>query len=393
MTGGGFRIGRLFGIEIRIDWSWLFIFLLISWNLSALFGSMHPEWSIALRWSLAILAALLFFSSVLLHELAHSLVARSRGMKVRSITLFLFGGVSNIQREPPSPGAEFWLTIVGPLTSIVLGIVLIGGSSLLFNLPITDSVTNPSAFIAEQLNPTSTLLMWLGSINILVGFFNLIPAFPLDGGRILRSIFWVTTDNLRKATRWASWIGQAIGYLMIGAGIAMVFGVRIPIFGGGLTNGLWLAFIGWFLSSAAVQSYRQVVIRDVLEDVTVERMMQRDAPTITPEVSLDHLVEDFMMGADIRALPVLTDGKLEGIVTIQDVRKVERENWSRTTVRDVMTPSGQFATIDPEEDASEAFDKLMQQDINQLPVISHGEYQGVLRRRDIMRWLQLQSQT
>ena len=222
-------------------------------------------------WSTAVAAALLFFVSVLLHELAHSLVAQSQGVPVRSITLFLFGGVSDIQREPPSPRAEFLITIVGPITSFVIGVIL----SLLagINANLLDTMAGSSSAMAG-LSPLSTMLLWLGSINILLAVFNLIPGFPLDGGRVLRSILWAISGNLRRATRWASGVGQAVAWLFIFAGIMMVFGTDIPFLGTGLINGLWLAFIGWFLNSAALQSYRQVVIHDMLHGVPVARIMR-----------------------------------------------------------------------------------------------------------------------
>src|SRR3989304_6615773 len=236
--GNGVRVGRLFGITIRIYWSWILIFTLVTWNLRTVFAQVHPEWGSGLAWATAFLAAILFFGSVLAHELAHSLVARSQGIPVRSITMFLFGGVSNIQREPSSPWAEFLITIVGPVTSIILGVVFFALSGVGLGARAS-SVANPFAAI-RRLPPVTTLLLWLGPINILLGFFNLIPGFPLDGGRVLRSVLWALTGNLRRATRWTAYFGQLVAWLMIVAGIAMVFGIQVPFFGAGLVNGLWL---------------------------------------------------------------------------------------------------------------------------------------------------------
>jgi len=257
----GLSLGRIFGIRVNIDWSWIFIFILVTWNLRVVFGLSHPEWSGALSWGLGVAASLLFFASVLAHELAHSLVARARGIPVRSITLFLFGGVSSIERDPESPTSEFLIAVVGPATSIILGVLLLllAGIGLSFTAART-AITNPMQLVA-QLGPVTTMLMWLGSINITLGIFNLIPGFPLDGGRVLRSILWGATNNLREATRWSSYVGRAIAWLFIVAGIAMIFGVSIPIFGTGFIGGLWLVFIGWFLNSAAIQSYQRVVIK------------------------------------------------------------------------------------------------------------------------------------
>lgn len=386
----GFRIARLFGININIDWSWLFIFLLITWQLSTVFASFHPDWEIVLRWGTALAASLLFFASVLAHELAHSLMAQAQGIPVRNITLFLFGGVSNIQREPPSPRAEFLITIVGPITSIVLGFLFILLAGLTTG-PVDLTLAEPMQIFAN-LNPLSTLLFWLGPINIVLGLFNLIPGFPLDGGRVLRSILWALTDNLRRATRWASWVGQAIAWLMIVAGVAMIFGVTIPFFGTGFLNGLWLAFIGWFLNSASIQSYQQVVLQDVLEDVPVTRLMRANPPTVPPNRSISSLIHDYVMGTDDHAFPVQEDGRLLGMVTLDDIRGTSRNQWDNTLVRDIMTPTEELLTLNSDDCADEALNKLRERDVRQLPVLHNGELAGLLRRRDIVRWLQLQAE-
>ncbi len=386
----GFKIGRIFGINIRIDWSWILIFLLISWNLSAEFGNLHKEWGVALQWGTAVLAALLFFASVLAHELAHSLVAKSQGVPVRSITLFLFGGVSNIRREPSSPGGEFLMAILGPLTSFVVGFVLIAmvgfGVGSLMNLEAVSSDLS-------ELGPLTTLLLWLGSINITLGAFNLIPGFPLDGGRVLRSILWAILDDLRRATRWASWVGQGIAWLMIMVGVSMVFGAQIPFLGSGVANGVWLAFIGWFLNSASVRSYRQVVIQDILEGVPVTRMMRSDPPTVRPDVSVSALIDDHIMKSDDQAFPVLDDaGNMVGIVTLDDVRSVPRDARDTKDIRQIMTPLDELATLAPEDEASGALRELVQRDVRQLPILEgKQDLVGLLRRRDIIKWLQLES--
>jgi Zn-dependent protease/CBS domain-containing protein len=304
--------------------------------------------------------------------------------------LFLFGGVSNIEREPPSPGAEFLMALVGPLTSIVLGVglVVVAGVGA---APVGDALLDP-AQVMEQLSPAITLLAWLGSVNVLLGLFNLIPGFPLDGGRVVRSVFWAVTGDLRRATRWASWIGQGIAWLMIAAGIAMVFGVQIPFFGQGFVGGLWLAFIGWFLNSSAISSYRQVVVQDILEDVPVERVMRSDPAFVSSEISVDALVQDGILGTDDHAFPVIDDDELVGLVTLEDVRTVPRSAWEDTRVADIMTPAGELVTVSTENDASEAMTKLQRRDVRQLPVMRNGSLAGLLRRRDIVRWLQLHSE-
>jgi Zn-dependent protease/CBS domain-containing protein len=388
MRSSGFSIGRIFGIRITIDWSWIFIFVLVIWNVGTAVWDLHPLWSLATIWGVAVVAAILFFASVLAHELAHSLVARAQGLPVRAITLFLFGGVSNIQREPPSPGAEFLLAIVGPLTSIVLGVIFF----VLGGLSAGTLVQEVMPFMTglAPLSPLAIILLWLGQVNILLGLFNLIPGFPLDGGRVLRALLWAATNHLRTATRWASWVGQAIGWLMIIAGLAMIFGTRIPFFGTGFLGGLWLAFIGWFLNTAAIQSYQQVVIHDILEGVPVARLMRTTVPTVPATLSISDLVHEYVMRTDERAFPVLQDGdQLIGLVCLDDVRKVPREDWGTTRVRDIMTPLDQVAVVTPQEEAGEAFTVLTGRDVNQVPVVQDGHLVGMLRRRDILKWLQL----
>ena len=387
----GVRVGRVFGIEIRVDLSWFLILMLVIWNLSTTFGEIHPGWGPVLVRGTAIVAALLFFGSVLAHELAHSLVARARGIPVRNITLFLFGGVSDIQREPASPGAEFLVAIVGPLTSIVLGalLVLVAGAGV---GPVQDVIADPTQ-AAARLSPLLTLVIWLGSVNVTVGLFNLIPGFPLDGGRVLRSILWATVGNLRRATRWAASVGQAIAWLMILSGIAMTFGAQVPFFGTGLGGGLWLAFIGWFLSSASVQSYQQVVVHDLLDGVSVSRMMRKNPPACQPTCTIARLVHEHILGTDDQAFPVLDDGRIIGLVTLDDVRRVSRDVWETTTVRDIMTPAEKLVVVAPEEDASQALEKLTSVDVRQLPVVRDGELVGLLRRRDIIKWLQLHAES
>jgi Zn-dependent protease/predicted transcriptional regulator len=386
----GFRIGKIFGIDIHIDWSWLLIFGLVSWSLASTFGQMHTEWTTQTQWGIALLAASLFFISVLAHELAHSLVAKARGVSVRNITLFMFGGVSNIQREPSSPISELLITIVGPLTSFLLGfifLVLGTGSIALNNMNMMNATT-----MLSELGPVNTILLWLGSVNILVGLFNLIPGFPLDGGRIVRSILWGITDNLQKATRWASWLGQAVAWLIIFAGMSMLFGVRIPLLGTGFINGIWLIFIGWFLQSAASQSYHKVVVQDILEDIPVKRMMYSDVPVVPANITVDALIDNYLMKSDNRAFIVYDDDKMVGMVTIDDVRNVSPQSRKLVIVQDVMTPSKKMVVIAPEEEAAEAFQRLQSEDIRQLPVVQENKIVGLLRRKDIIRWLQFQSQ-
>lgn len=381
--GSGLSLGRLFGIEVRIEWSWLLIFLLVTVNVGTALPQLNPSWGSGLVVGLALLASLLFFLSVLAHELAHSLVARARGLEVRSITLWLFGGVSNITREPPSAGAEFLIAVVGPLTSVGLGLLFL----LLANASVGD-LRHPLGRL-HGIAPLTAVFLWLAPVNVILGLFNLIPGFPLDGGRIVRSALWAATGSLDRATRWASWLGDAIGWLLIAAGVMMAFGYSLPFFGSGFAGGLWLAFIGWFLHNAARASLEQAAINHILEGVPVTRLMRTDVPTVQADTTVAALVHERMLREDDRAFAVLDGAELVGLVCLEDVRRLERDEWARTPVRRVMTPRAELAVATPLEDASDAFTELATRDVNQLPVLRDGQLVGMIRRGDILRWLQL----
>ncbi|MFP4439753.1 MAG: site-2 protease family protein [Chloroflexaceae bacterium] len=385
----GIRIARIFGINIYINWSWLFIFLLLTWSLAAGFGQFNTEWSSALNWGIALLASLLFFASVLAHELAHSLVAKAQDIPVHNITLFLFGGVSNIQQNPRSPRAEFLMVGVGPLTSIGLGILFLIGFATTAG-PQASALVTPRALF-EQLSPLSTLLLWLGQINILLGLFNLIPGFPLDGGRVLRSILWGTTGDFLKGTRWAAIVGQAFAWLLILTGIAMAFGIQVPLLGSGVVGGIWLAFVGWFLSNAATRSLQQVQVEDILDGVTAERLMRADVPTVAPDTTVSDLVQNYIMAMDERAFPVMENDRMVGLVTMEDVREIESNDRDSFTVGEIMTPAEELVTVASQEEAADALRKLIQRDVRQVPVLRNGVFVGMVRRRDIIHWLQLHS--
>jgi Zn-dependent protease/predicted transcriptional regulator len=384
----GFRIGRVFGIELRVDWSWLLIFMLMTWNLLIVFGHWHPGWAPMSRFIVALAASLLFFLGVVVHELAHSLVAQAYGVQVRSITLFLFGGVSNIKEEPPSAMAEFLIAIVGPLTSIALGVVFFFLGALLVGPAAFTATTDPLA-VVSKMGPLATLLVWLGPINVLIGLFNLIPAFPMDGGRVLRSIVWGTTHDMQSSTRIVSAVGQAIGWGFIGLGIAMAFGLEIPFFGTGLIGGLWLAFIGWFLQSAAAQARTRVALDELLVGHTVDELMRRHGTVVSPDITLDALVHDHLVPSEDRAFPVMRDDRLLGLISISDVRRTPRDEWPLTPVRAAMRGVEALITTTPKAALSSAFEQLAQEDVEQLPVLQDGALVGMLRRRDVTRWLEI----
>lgn len=384
----GFRLGRLFGISIHVDWSWLVILALVSWSLSATFGQIHPEWTYGTRWGMAVLAAFLFFVSILAHELAHSLAALARGVPVHSIMLFMFGGVSNMEKEPSSPAEEMVITIVGPLTSLFLGAVglVIGAGSL----GVDNAFVNSSALLSK-LQPLNTVLAWLGSVNILVGLFNLIPAFPLDGGRIIRSLIWAASHDLRNSTRWASWLGQGIAWSMIVAGVVMALNVELPFFGSGIFNGVWMVFIGWFLNNAAASGYRQTVIQDALTDVPVRNVMQTQIPAVASQVSVDELVNREFAQLEENAVLVTQGQEVVGMVGLTDVERSSRAAWQATPVGDIMTPVSDLVHVTPDQDVAEAFDRLQRLELRQIPVILNNRIVGLLHRKDVVRWIELQS--
>jgi Zn-dependent protease/CBS domain-containing protein len=366
----GFTLGRIAGIQIRIDWTWLIIFLLVTVTLAiGYYPFVVPALTTTAYWMLGIVSSLLLFGSVLGHELAHSLIARGQGLPVGSITLFVFGGVSEIEEEPRTAGNEFRMAVVGPATSLLLGGLFFGVFLLL--LP----VTNVGAAVAQ----------YLAIINIALGAFNLLPGFPLDGGRVLRSIIWAITDNLRRATRIATWVGQGFAFLLIFAGIALLFG-------GAFLSGIWLAFIGWFLNNAAITSYRELVIRQTLEGVPVRRLMATDVDRIPPDLTIEQVINEHILSGRQHAYPVTADGELLGLICLHDIRNVPPEQRLVATVSDAMTPFDRLATIRPEEDLSKAVDRLGRRGVDQLPVIeTPRQLLGLVRRQDIINYLQVQT--
>lgn len=384
----GIRLGRLFGIEIAMDWSLLIIFLLISFSLSAgVFPAWHPDWSAALCWSTGLAAAVLFFVSVLLHELSHAIVGRANGIGFSRITLFVFGGMAHMEGEPPTWRAEFAMAIVGPITSLFLGFFFLTVAGLFFDTALIDPA-DPAATLAAA-GPVASLLLWLGPVNILLGLFNLVPGFPLDGGRVLRAFAWGITGDMRKATRWASMAGQAFAWLLMGLGLAMLFGLRVPVLGGGPINGLWLAFIGWFLNSAAVASYRDLVLRRSLSGIPVKRLMQTRLLTVPPDLPVQRVVDEYMMASGQRTFPVTEDDRLLGLLCLSDLKRLERQRWPGTPVSDIMTGADELQTVGPDQDVTSALEKLTRHEFDQLPVVEGDQLVGLLRRQDVLKWLSL----
>ena len=367
----------------------MIVFWLILVSLgSGLFPARHPDWTGLMSWAMAAVAAVLFLLSILAHELSHALVGRATGVPVAGITLFMFGGVARMRGEPPSPKAELLMTVVGPLTSLAIGVLATVWGAAMAGPVVLDPQDPLRAF--QDANPVATVLLWLGPINIIIALFNLVPGFPLDGGRILRAALWAATGDLTKATRWAAMVGQAFALLLVVAGISMIFGVSVPFFGRGLVSGLWIAFIGWFLHGAAAASYSQLLVRDLLDGVPVSRLMQHRPATVDPGLPVAALVDGYLMATDQRAFPVIDEGGVVGIVTLDDVRRLPRDEWASKKVRDIMVPAPALVTVGPGDDAALALDRLTLRDVEQLPVVVEGRLVGLLRRRDILRCLELQ---
>jgi Zn-dependent protease len=382
----GLRIARIAGIDVVLDWSLLLIFMLITVSLSAgVFPAWHPGWSVVLSWATGLGAAVMFFASVLAHELSHALVGRAQGIEIRRITLFMFGGMAHMSKEPQQWRAELLMAAVGPLTSLVLGILFLVLAYMLTG-PIEVDLEHPEE-VLSSLGPVATLLLWLGPINIVLALFNLVPGFPLDGGRILRAVLWGMTGDLHQSTRLASDMGRGFAWLLVLLGVGMMFGLRAPVFGTGLISGLWLAFIGWFLHNAALMSYRQLLIRESLEDVPVQRLMRSGLEEVDPGMRVSELVEDHLMRSDQRAYPVTEGGRFRGLVCLQDIRTVKRPDWTHITVEKIMTPADRLSILAPQDDAADALFRLAQVDVNQLPVVEHGRFMGLLQRDDILKWL------
>ena len=363
--GNSFQIGRIFGISIRIDYSWFVVFALVAWSLGVhYFPHIYIDWSSATYWFMGIITAIIFFGSVLAHELAHSLVSRARGVPVKSITLFIFGGVAKISEEPKRPGSEFWMALAGPATSI--GIGLFFGALYLIS--------------GRSGTPIGALAAWLSYINLFVAAFNLIPGFPLDGGRILRSIIWKITGNLKTATRIASSIGRIVAYMFIFWGVWTVLS-------GNWLGGIWIAFIGWFLENAASSSYRQLAMREMLQGVEVSEIMMRDCPRLPKELTLDELVHEQILHTTRRCFPVVDGNQVLGIITLHNLEGIPQDEWQNTKVGDVMTRLDDLKKLHSNDDLYTAMQHMTEEGVNQLPVVEDDQLVGMIARDNLMGFL------
>jgi Zn-dependent protease/CBS domain-containing protein len=365
MFGTSWRVGRIAGIEVRIDSSWAVIALLITYSMYLRASVLYPELQGGGAVALGIVAAVLFFGSVLVHELAHAVVSQARGIRVQDITLFLFGGATRARVESRGPGDEFLIALVGPLTSGLLaglfGIVASLGGEVLSR-------------------PLAGTLGYLAWVNLVLAVFNLVPGFPLDGGRLLRSAIWKATGSLGRATRVASVAGQVVGWLLVAAGVAWLLA-------GDLAGGIWFAFIGWFLVQAARSSYQELQLQQLLRGVEAEEVMAGDLRRIPPELSLQNAVDNYFMRYDHSGFPVEEQGRTIGLLTLRGVRQVPREQWPTHRVRDHMVSLGDQVVVAPDARMDGVLGKLEDGEAGRVLVAQDGEVVGIITPSDLTRWL------
>jgi len=363
--GNAFNLGRLFGIQVRLHYTWFIIFMLVTVSL------VYPSWSLPLSWVMGVITSLLFFASVLAHELSHSLVGRANDVPIKSITLFIFGGVAQMTREATKASAELKMAAAGPACSLAI--------SGLFGLVwfLTRGI----------LEPMATMALWLAQVNALLAAFNLIPGFPLDGGRVFRSILWRSTGNYGRSTRIATRVGQGVGYLFILGGILIIFIIPQAWF-----SGMWLAFIGWFLDNAATASYRQVQWHEALHGFTVADVMTSDYPVVPADITVSQLVQRYILPSGRRFFMVADEGRLQGMLTLHNIKSVPQQDWDVTPVGKIMTPLDKLKIAYPNQDALSVMEQMGESDINQMPVVSEGRVVGLVARDNLLRFLRTRSE-
>jgi Zn-dependent protease/predicted transcriptional regulator len=358
------RVGRIAGIEIGLNWSWLVVVVLIVWTLArGIFPTTNPDLSDGTHFAMAVVAALAFFCSLLLHELGHALQARRDGIAIEGITLWLFGGVARFKGAFPSAGAEFRVAVAGPLVSLVLGVLFV----LLALAGLPEAVDG--------------VLAWLGFINLMLLAFNLLPALPLDGGRVLRSLLWRRKGDLGQATRIAADVGRGFGYFFIAIGVAM-FILQ------GSFSGAWLAFLGWFLLEAARAEARYVHTRQALEGLRVRDLMTPEPVTVTPDVTLGEFVDEVVWKERHTTYPVVEDDRPVGLLPFRCVAEVPRRDWNERRVRECMVDREQVPLLREDEPAIEALEKLGEAKVNRALVLSNGHLVGLLSISDLARALE-----
>jgi len=355
---GGFRLGSVMGFEIRIDASWFIIFFLLFWSLSAgIFPRNHPDLSGTTHYLMGFSATILFFVSLLAHELSHSVVAKAKGIPVEGITLFIFGGIAHTRMEAEDPMDELAIAGVGPLASILIGALFGGIAWAGSRAGWSEAVVGPSEY--------------LGWINLILAGFNLLPGFPLDGGRLFRALAWKVSGDVTKATRWASLGGQVMGWILIGLG-------ALQLLGGAALGGLWLIFIGWFLRTAAQASFRQHLLRTVFSGVPAKELMSPNPASVRGDLTLSQAVDRNFLTHRYQCYPVEEgeDDRVVGLVTLDQVKEVDRESWPRTRIREIMTPREEVE-VSPDAPMTEVLDR-MSEGRRRVLVISQGDLLGII---------------
>lgn len=361
MNRSSISLGRILGIPIGLDYSWFLIFALLTWSLAtSYFPAEFKGWPVTQYWIVGAVTVILMFGSVLLHELGHSVVALRYKIPVRSITLFIFGGVAQIGAEPPSAVAEFWIAIAGPITS--------------FGLAIIFGLLQP---LVGSFGSLLAIARYLAYINGALALFNLIPGFPLDGGRVFRAIVWGTTHSLHRATLIAATLGRFIAYLFILLGVWQMFT-------GNFGNGLWIAFIGWFLESAASSQLRQQTIHDLLAGHLVADAMRRDFTSVRQDATLEQMVSEHLLGSGRRSLVVKENDRVTGLLTLHNVKTIPSSEWSSTKAEQVMIPIEKIKRIRPDAELTDALGEMDRDGVNQLPVMVDNDIQGILGRDDVI---------
>jgi Zn-dependent protease/CBS domain-containing protein len=367
-VGSSFKIGRIFGIEVGVHWSWIFILLLITWSFAeGVLSEFYPDWTAAQRWAVGAIVSAIFFASILAHELSHSVVAKARGIGVTGITLFIFGGVSNLEREARTASEEFWIAIVGPLTSLAVGGLFAILWVALYNVS----------------SEASAIAGYLAFLNVIIAVFNLLPGFPLDGGRVFRAIVWWRNRNLLRATRIASRTGEGVAYLLMGGGVLQF------LFTDNFVGGVWLFLIGLFLRNASSQSYEHMVLQQTLSGVTARDVARTDIVGLAPDMTIAQVVAELMLAGKGRAYPVLAGQELLGLITLTDVQRLEREQWPETSVYRAMTPAERLHTVTQDQPVEEVLEIMGEHDVNQVPVMDGRLLYGMVSRGDIFHLIQM----
>ena len=362
-TTNTFRLGSIFGVTIAVHFTWFVIFALITFSMAGTFAASFPGLPPAAHFLIGVAASLLFFGSVLFHEMAHSLMAIRSGKPVRSITLFIFGGVSEIGKEAARPGEEIRIALVGPLSSYFLAVVF-GGLWLLSRrrAPVIGEVSQ-----------------WLATVNVILGTFNLLPGIPLDGGRVLRGIAWSVTGDKDRATRVAAGAGRTIGYMMIIGGVFVAFRLNH------LFNGVWLGFLGWFLVHAAEMEWRRTAVDHAIAGVTASEVMSRDCPSVPGDTSLAEFVEHFLLRSGRRCYVVGESEAPRGIITLNDLLSVPRDEWGRTSVQAAMRRADQIYSVSPDTELEDALRLMDDRNVAQVPVMLDGRLLGLIGRERLIR--------